>query len=808
MSSPSNSQEPVSQASLEHLQTRLNELEARVASLQPGKPPLVNSGKRLVTVARQHVASGVTTVIKKVPRRLPPSLPLPRPFPVSSEKGSEAEAAGRDGFAEEERERKTVRSQPAPSPESEASLEDEETRLAELPLMMQLTGITLLSLLLGWASEYLVPFAFVPWVLYTIAYLNGSFYSIQEAWASLRQRQFDVNLLMIAAALGAALIGQPREGASLMFLFSLSQTLETFAMGRTHASIRALMDMTPKTARLVRTDTDGKNEHEDEVPIEQVAVGEVVRVRPGEHIPADGLVIRGTSTVNEASITGESMPVEKQPEARVFGGTVNGQGAMDVRVTTAIEDSTLARIVKIVREARERKARSQHFTDRIIGQYYAYTVVGFTLLAIVIPLVFLGWGWPTTIYRAITLMVAASPCALVISIPAAILSALASASWGGVLFKGGKHLETASRVQVVAFDKTGTLTTGRPGVVAVVHLSSHRSSARSSSSSQEIGKPGSLTTEQARLLTVAAAVERFSEHPLARAIVTAAQEHRLTLPEASDFEALAGAGVQARLDGRLVQVGRPSLFPQVRESSRLTDLAALIAEQEQQGRTVVLVGEPSRPWGVIALADTVRPESTHIVAALKQTGIRRVVLLTGDNWSVAERLGQVVGVDEVRAELTPEQKVETIRQIQASEGPVAMVGDGINDAPALASATLGIAMGAAGTDVAMESADVVLMRDELAQLPATLRLARRTRQVVRQNLVFAFAVMVVLVLLSLGGFLPLTLAMVGHEGSTLLVVANGLRLLAPWRSEPQQTPGDTSDDDGDDGDGARIESSE
>jgi Cd2+/Zn2+-exporting ATPase len=412
--------------------------------------------------------------------------------------------------------------------------------------------------------------------------------------------------------------------------------------------------------------------------------------------------------------------------------------------------------------------------------------------------VFLGWGWPTTIYRAITLMVAASPCALVISIPAAILSALASASWGGVLFKGGKHLETASRVQVVAFDKTGTLTTGRPGVVAVVPLSSHRSSARSSSSSsssQEIGKPGSLTQEQARLLTVAAAVERFSEHPLARAIVTAAQEHRLTLPEASDFEALAGAGVQARLDGRLVQVGRPSLFPQVRESSRQTDLAALIAEQEEQGRTVVLVGEPSRPWGVIALADTVRPESTHIVAALKQTGIRRVVLLTGDNWSVAERLGQVVGVDEVRAELTPEQKVETIRQIQASEGPVAMVGDGINDAPALASATLGIAMGVAGTDVAMESADVVLMRDELAQLPATLRLARRTRQVVRQNLVFAFAVMVVLVLLSLGGVLPLTLAMVGHEGSTLLVVANGLRLLGPWRSEPQQASGDASDDD-------------
>ncbi|NJN66974.1 MAG: heavy metal translocating P-type ATPase [Chloroflexaceae bacterium] len=638
--------------------------------------------------------------------------------------------------------------------------------------MVRMTGITLLSLLLGWASEYLVPFAFVPPVLYAIAYLNGSFYSIQEAWASLRQRQFDVNLLMIAAALGAALIGQPREGAILMLLFSLSQTLETFAMGRTHASIRALMDMTPKTARVVRA--DGGHEREEEVPVEQVAVGEVVRVRPGEQIPADGVVIRGTSSVNEASITGESLPVEKLPEARVFGGTVNGQGALDIRVTTTTDDSTLARIVKIVSEAREQKARSQHFTDRIIGQYYAYTVVGFTLLAMVIPLLFLGWDWSTTIYRAITLMVAASPCALVISIPAAILSALASASWNGVLFKGGKHLETASQVRVVAFDKTGTLTVGRPGVVAVIPLNAHRPTTQPTS--WESGKGGPLSQEHSRLLAMAGAVERFSEHPLARAIVTASQEHNLTLPEASDFAALAGAGVQAHLNGKLVQVGRPSLFSPVRG-----DGATIIAEQEQQGRTVVLVGEPTRPWGVIALADTARPESADIVAGLKHIGIRRVVLLTGDNPSVAERLGQLVGVDEIRAGLTPEQKVEMIRQIQASEGPVAMVGDGINDAPALASAALGIAMGAAGTDVAMESADVVLMRDELAQLPGTLELARRARQVVQQNLVFAFVVMVALVLLSLSGVLPLTLAMVAHEGSTLLVVANGLRLLSPWR---------------------------
>jgi Zn2+/Cd2+-exporting ATPase len=689
----------------------------------------------------------------------------------------------------------TMNKQQSPSPSCTATrvnqFDEEEAELVELPLMVRMTVITLVSLLLGWGSERMLPFAFVPWTLYAVAYINGSFYSVQKAWASLRQRRFDVNLLMIAAALGAALIGQPLEGAILMFLFSLSQTLETYAMGRTHASIRSLMSITPKTARVVsfRNGTDDENgtaeangiatetEYEEEVPVEQVNVGAVVRVRPGERIPADGEVIRGFSAVNEATITGESFPVEKQPGERVFAGTINGQGSIDLRVTTAMTDSTLAQIVKVVREARQRKASSQHFTDRVIGQYYAYLVVALAILAVVVPLFFLGWEPSKTIYRAITLMVSASPCALVISIPAAILSALASASWSGVLFKGGRSLEAASRVSVLAFDKTGTLTTGRPRVAAVVPLDG--------ATDQKIIPLPTNTSEtyhpeQMRLLSVAAAVERFSEHPLAKAIVTEAHTHQATLPEVSDFQSLAGHGVQARLNGQVVQIGRPSLFAPVQQETLSPADAEAIAKQEAQGQTVILVGTQEHVWGAIALADTVRPESADIVASLRQSGISRMVLLTGDSGRVAEPLGQSVGVDEVRASLTPEQKVDAIRQIQEQYGPVAMVGDGINDAPALATATLGIAMGGAGTDVAMESADVVLMSDDLNRLPGTLRLARRTNQVVRQNLVVATVVMLVLVVLSVGGVLPLPLAMVAHEGSTLLVVANGLRLLVPW----------------------------
>ncbi|MDW8145780.1 MAG: heavy metal translocating P-type ATPase [Roseiflexaceae bacterium] len=656
-------------------------------------------------------------------------------------------------------------------------LTPEEAELAALPWMIRLTALTLVMVIAGWIVEDFMALPhWIAWLIYAIAYASGGFYSVQEAWETLKKRQFDVNFLMIVAAVGAAIVGQPREGAILMFLFSLSGTLETYAMGRTHASIRALLDMTPKEAEVYRNGTLVR------VPVEELQVGEVVLVRPGAQVPADGVVVRGELTLNEASITGESMPVEKRPGAKVFAGTINGQGALEVRVTTSVENSMLARIVQVVREAREQKAKSQDFTDRVIGQYYAYAVVGLTVLAIVIPLLFLGWDLSTTLYRAMTLMVVASPCALVISIPAALLSALAASARGGVLFKGGRHLEAAAQVRVVAFDKTGTLTTGRPGVVAVIPVDGAAAKLEHALAAAEaparLPQPipddmlGPLSPDQRRLLALAAAVERPSEHPLARAIVRGADERGLPTPVATGFESLTGAGATATINGCRLTIGRPSLFDLTPE------VAAQISAQQELGRTVVALGCERTVWGIIAIADTVRPEAAAAVARLKQTGIERVVLLTGDNRQVAQTLGQALGVDEVRAELLPEEKVAVLRELEERYGPVAMVGDGINDAPALASATLGVAMGAAGTDVALESADVLLMSDDLSRLPGALRLARRARSIVRQNLAFAFAVMAVLMAFAMFGAIPLPLGVIGHEGSTLIVVANGLRLLA------------------------------
>jgi Cd2+/Zn2+-exporting ATPase len=670
--------------------------------------------------------------------------------------------------------------QAAAPPPATTQLSDEEAEIAQLPWMIRLTVTCLVSTALGWllsSERFQVPL-YLPWALYVLAYVAGGFYSVQTAWETLKQRQFDVNFLMIIAAVGAALVGQPREGAILMFLFSLSNTLETYAMGRTHASIRALLDMAPKEAELYR---DGALVR---VPVEELLVGEVVLVRPGALVPADGVVVKGESAVNEASITGEAMPVEKRQGLRVFAGTFNGQGALDVRVTTAVGDSTLARIVAIVREAREQKAQSQDFTDRVIGQYYAYAVVGITLLAIIVPLLFFGWDLGKTLYRAMTLMVVASPCALVISIPAALLAALASAARSGVLFKGGRYLEVAARVTVVAFDKTGTLTTGRPGVVAIIPigLSDERRRTKDEGAfSPFVLRPssdvpmddhlGELTEPQVWLLGAAAAIEQFSEHPLARAIVKAAQERGIAIAEADDFEALTGAGATATIGGLGLRIGRPALFEHL-----TPDVAIEVAAQESMGHTVVALGA-EEPWGLIAIADTVRPEAEAAVRRLKQIGITRVVLLTGDNASVATALGSALGVDEVRAELLPHEKVAAIKELQERYGPVAMVGDGVNDAPALATAALGVAMGVAGTDVALENADVLLMADDLARFPGALAHARRARTIIRQNLAFAFGVMSILMLLTIFGNIALPLGVVGHEGSTLIVVANGLRLL-------------------------------
>jgi Zn2+/Cd2+-exporting ATPase len=653
----------------------------------------------------------------------------------------------------------------------------EEQDLASLPWMIRLTVICFVTLVAGWIAEGIESAGItIPWILYGISYLSGGYYSVQEAFDSLRRRLFDVNFLMIVAAIGAAIVGQPKEGAILMFLFSLSNTLETYAMGRTFRSVHALLDMTPKIARVKRI--ENSEAKIVEMSVDEVKKGDVVTVRPGEQIPNDGIVLRGESAVDEASITGESMPTEKGRGSKVFAGTMNGNGTLDVQVTVEAEDSTLARIVKMVEEARDKKAKSQVFTDRVIGQYYAMSVLGITLLAFLIPLVFLEWDFSTSFYRAITLMVVASPCALVISIPAAILSALASSARSGVLYKGGAHIEHASAIRAVAFDKTGTLTTGRPGIVAVIPFGKGDRIPESFhiNPKNEIPPPpddqiGKLSPEQVALLVAAVAVEHPSEHPLAKAIVKGAEERGIITLESENFEAATGHGARAVVNGIKLQIGKKSLFTNVDDRMK-----SEIDLHEKRGRTVVLVGE-EHPWGLIAIADTVREEAKSVVRELKKAGVERVVLLTGDNKQVAKKLGGDLGVDEVFSELLPQEKVETIEKLRETFGTVAMVGDGINDAPALAAADVGIAMGAAGTDVALESADVLLMSDDLSRLPGVLRNARRTRRVVRQNLTFAFVVMVTLMILAMFGEISLPVGVIGHEGSTLIVVANGLRLL-------------------------------
>lgn len=771
------------------LQQRISHLEKQVDDLSQHlsqQPTLVSPQYLNALFSRAQAWVGkAKQPVAELSDRLPDHLPRPlRAADKPSELPSSPDDQGKtpdkapdeatNKARDEARGKESIRS----NHEIEEEHEEEENDIAELPFMIQMTILTVVCVLLGWLSEKLEFPTFVPWALYIVAYINGGFYSIQEAWESLKQRQFDVNILMILAALGAMAIGQPREGAVLMFLFSLSNTLETYAMSRTRANIQSLIDMTPKMARVVHR--KGSTVEEQNVPIEEVTVGSTVLVRPGEQIPTDGVVVRGESAINEATITGESMPVEKAVGARVFAGTLNTQGSLEIEVRTAVENSTLSRIVQIVSEARRRKARSQDFTDRVIGQYYAYTVVAITLLAIIIPPLFLQWDIPRTVYQAITLMVVASPCAMVISIPSAFLAGLARAARGGVLFKGGSHLESASKVEVVAFDKTGTLTTGNPRIAAVVPLSNAIPADLMCPNWDERithdAPDNHYSPQQMQLISIAAAIERLSEHPLALAMVSSARDHGINIPEATEFTSLTGIGVQAKVCEKRVRIGRPALFGHSHDTPFSTELEDIISEQEEQGRTAIVVGD-EQPWGVIALEDTVRDVSSDVIVRLKETGIKYVVLLTGDNQRVASRLGSSVGVDEIYAELTPEEKVSTLQMLEQTHGPVAMVGDGINDTPALATATVGIAMGAAGTDVVLESADVLLMSNDLCRIPEILHTARRTRTIVRQNLVFAFVTMLTLVTFTIIGNVPLTLGVIGHEGSTLLVVANSLRLL-------------------------------
>ena len=583
------------------------------------------------------------------------------------------------------------------------------------------------------------------------AVVAGGWYVFPRGWRAAVNRALDMNFLMSVAALGALLIGEYAEAASVMFLFAVAQLLESASMDRARNAIRSLMELTPAQATVVR---DGR---EVRVAAEDVQVGETVVVRPGEKIAVDGRVLEGRSAVNQSPITGESMPVAKDPGDEVFAGTLNGEGVLEVTSTRPHADTTLARIVQAVEDAHATRAPSQAFVDRF-ARVYTPLVVGAAVLLAIGPPLLLGAAWGEWFYRALALLVVACPCALVISTPVTVVSALAGAARQGILIKGGLHLENAGRARVVALDKTGTVTEGRPEVTAVRPLNG---------------------TDPRRVLALAAAVEARSEHPLAAAILERARDAGLALPSAEATRAHPGRGVEAMVEGRRVWVGSERLFAEL----GLGDPAAAgeARQLEEQGSTVVLVAYDEGFLGAIAVSDRLRPEAAASVASLRAAGIGTVALLTGDNPATARAVASALGDPEliVEAGLLPADKVTAVRELENNYGPVLMVGDGINDAPALAAATTGVAMGAAGTDVALETADVALMADDLSRLPQLIGLARKSEGIIRGNIGFALLVKAVFVVLAAGGIATLWMAVLADMGASLLVIANGMRAMRP-----------------------------
>jgi heavy metal translocating P-type ATPase len=610
------------------------------------------------------------------------------------------------------------------------------------------SGVLLLA---GWLLGLVGVPAVVSTVVFWAAILVGGYYFGREALEELVfEREIGIELLMSIAAVVAALMGQPAEGAMLVFLYSISEAAEGYTEEKTRSSVRALMELAPKVALIRR---DGR---EAEIPAEELQVGDVFILKPGQAAPTDGVIVAGESSVNQAPVTGESVPVEKRPGETVYAGSINGQGSLEVQATKRFADNTISRIVQMVEEAQERKGKSQRFVERF-GRRYSPAVLLIGFLIAVVPPLFLGMSWEESIGRATVFIVAAAPCALVISIPVALAASLGTAARQGVLIKGGIYVEELNRVKVVALDKTGTLTSGRPEVSDVLALAD-----------------GSLSERE--VLALAAGIEERSEHPLARAILRYSEGQDIEPVVTSSFVALAGAGGKARRNGSSVWAGSPELFEE-ELGLDLGPAVPAIGELESEGKTVVLVGDEEAVWGLIAIRDNLRHNASRAVAGLRAAGINKTIMLTGDNERAARTIAREAGVDEFYAGLKPADKVAQVREFARRYGHVAMVGDGVNDAPAMAEATVGVAMGAAGTDVALETADVALMADDLEKLVYALKLAGRNRRIVMQNLVLSILIISVLSLGALSGALSLPAAVLAHEISELVVIANSLRLL-------------------------------
>lgn len=624
-----------------------------------------------------------------------------------------------------------------------------EEEKKELRINGVLTVLTLVGLVVGayfQITEWSVWWWAVP---YTIAYLAGGIPAAIEAVKALFEKKLEIDLLMVLAALAAAAVGEVRDGAILLFLFSLAGTLEGYAMGNTKRAIAALMKLRPDEANLLQADGSTVR-----VAVESLKIGDRVIVRPGERMPIDGVIEDGIGAIDQSSVTGESVPVDKEPGDEVFGSTVNQNSVLTIRVTKLAEHSTIARMIELVTEAQEKRSPSERFSEWF-GERYTFVVL-FGSLAMLGVFLLIGLPTDEAFYKAATLLVVASPCAIVISVPAAVLSAIASAARGGVLFKGGGALESFGSVKTIAFDKTGTLTKGKMTVTDVVSVSE---------------------TNPEEIVTLAAALENHSDHPLALSIVKYAREHNYHIGEAMHAEAVPGKGIIATVNGKKVWAGNRALVAHAGHTVQ-SDLETELATHETAGKTTVIVGDETGPLGVIGIADTLRDSAKSAFKALKQQGVQNFMMLTGDTKLVANAVGTQLDLpaESIYGALLPEDKVRLVERV-AKEKNIAFVGDGVNDAAALATAQVGVAMGVGGSDVAIEAADVALLSDDLGKLAKTHRLAQQANAIIKQNLYFATGIMILMIIVTIFGHLPLPLGVIGHEGGTLLVVSNGLRLL-------------------------------
>ena len=645
--------------------------------------------------------------------------------------------------------------------------------------------------LVGAGADILFDAPLIALTSYVLAYGAGGWEAGWKALRALARGRLEVDLLMVLAAGGAAFLGHWAEGVVLLFLFSLGNTLEAFAFGRTRRSIRGLMRLRPDSAARL------EGEAEAQVPVEALEPGDLVRVRPGDRIPVDGKVVTGESPVDESTLTGESRPQRKTAGDEVFAGTLNGSGTLDIRVARLARETTLARVIQLVEEAREAQAPVQSWIERTESTYAGVVILG-AIVAVLLPLAVLGWNFDEAFYRAMTLLVVASPCALVISIPATIVSAVSNGARSGILFKGGAHLDALAGVKVVAFDKTGTLTQGRPEVAGFFHLLRGEDPGEVMVSPEVAaimtqlpsracpvmdpadaprGKCPGLAPEDEDFLRLVAGLESRSEHHVAHAVLRAVEAMGLTVPRPRAFRSSAGSGVEGTVEGIHLTVGRRE-WVEERVGEPVPDLLLRWSMGEgREATSPVYVAADGIHVGTLVIADRPRPGAREAVEELRRLGVEEIVMLTGDDPRTARAIADQVGVDRVHAELLPQEKVRIVEELRREIGPVAVVGDGVNDAPALVTADVGIALGAAGTDVALETADVVVMGDDLGGIPYARRLSLRARRIVLQNLIFASGVMVVLVVLALMGSIGLPAGVVAHEGSTIVVIFNGLRLL-------------------------------